>query len=250
MDNGPTSMTDCSSNETVCLTQQNGQAPKQPDRARNVDQRARRIPANVLAMGPSLPMGPSQSIGAQTNRPFSTSENVRSPLAAKKPTRSCPTITNTTIQPVTPLPDSPIGTSGCLFGEIDRFAKASTWCGHALCSLYQNTSYNWRREIKWEVIQAIERARSEQQEQHACLLAEIQRLRTELDAAHSHICSLQPYQQELTAEEAGRAYDDVVNGVSFWVTGFLAPILDNAEHRPFIDRRRRAHGQKLRDAVQ
>ncbi|KAK0613321.1 hypothetical protein B0T14DRAFT_438897 [Immersiella caudata] len=75
-------------------------------------------------------------------------------------------------------------------------------------------------------------------------------LRAEIERLRSHIFSLQPYQQEFTADKAGRAYDEVVDGTTHWVTSFLEPILDDPESRSMIDKRRHTHGQILRDAVQ
>ncbi|KAK4135778.1 hypothetical protein BT67DRAFT_448710 [Trichocladium antarcticum] len=61
----------------------------------------------------------------------------------------------------------------------------------------------------------------------ASLQAENQGLRAELDDARSHIFSLQPYRKELTPEEVGREFDDLVNGIADWVTKLMDPILDD-----------------------
>ncbi|KAK0705552.1 hypothetical protein B0H67DRAFT_497653 [Lasiosphaeris hirsuta] len=59
------------------------------------------------------------------------------------------------------------------------------------------------------------------------LKSENKSLRAELDDARSHIFSLQPYRQDLTPEEVGRDYDDLVTGITDWVTKFAEPILDD-----------------------
>ncbi|KXX73605.1 hypothetical protein MMYC01_209753 [Madurella mycetomatis] len=59
------------------------------------------------------------------------------------------------------------------------------------------------------------------------LLAENKGLKAELDDARSHIFSLQPYRKDLTPEEVGQEFDDLVNNVTEWVTRFLEPILDD-----------------------
>lgn len=59
------------------------------------------------------------------------------------------------------------------------------------------------------------------------LLAENKDLKAELDDARSHIFSLQPYRKDLTPEEVGQEFDDLVNNVTEWVTKFLDPILDD-----------------------
>ncbi|KAK3315465.1 hypothetical protein B0H66DRAFT_583954 [Apodospora peruviana] len=56
---------------------------------------------------------------------------------------------------------------------------------------------------------------------------ENQRLKADLDDARSHIFSLQPYRKDLTPEEVGRDFDDLVTGVADWVTKFAEPILDD-----------------------
>ncbi|OHW89605.1 hypothetical protein CSPAE12_11829 [Colletotrichum incanum] len=52
-------------------------------------------------------------------------------------------------------------------------------------------------------------------------------LKEQLRDAQSHIFSLQPYRKELTPEEVGREYDDLVEGITDWVSKFMDPILDD-----------------------
>ncbi|KZL78432.1 hypothetical protein CT0861_04026 [Colletotrichum tofieldiae] len=59
------------------------------------------------------------------------------------------------------------------------------------------------------------------------LKAENSTLREQLRDAQSHIFSLQPYRKELTPEEVGREYDDLVEGITDWVSKFMDPILDD-----------------------
>ncbi|KAM0264685.1 hypothetical protein ACHAQJ_000510 [Trichoderma viride] len=54
-------------------------------------------------------------------------------------------------------------------------------------------------------------------------------LREELNDAQSHIFSLQPYRKDLTPEEVGRQYDDLVEQVQDWVQKFMACWLDDYE---------------------
>ncbi|KAH6606693.1 hypothetical protein Trco_005846 [Trichoderma cornu-damae] len=54
-------------------------------------------------------------------------------------------------------------------------------------------------------------------------------LREELNDAQSHIFSLQPYRKDLTPEEVGRQYDDLVEQVQDWVRKFMDPWLDDYE---------------------
>ncbi|KAL1839321.1 hypothetical protein VTJ49DRAFT_1649 [Mycothermus thermophilus] len=63
----------------------------------------------------------------------------------------------------------------------------------------------------------------------AVMRAEIKRLQAELDEARSHIFSLQPYLKDLTPKEVAQDFDDLVNSVSDWVTGFMDPILDDED---------------------
>ncbi|KAL7934901.1 hypothetical protein V8C35DRAFT_300130 [Trichoderma chlorosporum] len=52
-------------------------------------------------------------------------------------------------------------------------------------------------------------------------------LREELNDAQSHIFSLQPYRKDLTPEEVGRQYDDLIEQVQDWVQKFMEPWLDD-----------------------
>ncbi|GFP52623.1 hypothetical protein TASIC1_0001077500 [Trichoderma asperellum] len=54
-------------------------------------------------------------------------------------------------------------------------------------------------------------------------------LREELNDAQSHIFSLQPYRKDLTPEEVGRQYDDLVESVQDWVQKFMGFWLDDYE---------------------
>src|SRR5262249_45300392 len=63
----------------------------------------------------------------------------------------------------------------------------------------------------------------------AALNAEIRELKVELDDARSHIFSLQPYRKDITPKEVGQDFDDLVNGVTDWVTGLVDPVLDDDE---------------------
>ncbi|KAK2000893.1 hypothetical protein LX36DRAFT_629787 [Colletotrichum falcatum] len=58
------------------------------------------------------------------------------------------------------------------------------------------------------------------------LKAENSALKEQLRDAQSHIFSLQPYRKEITPEEIGREYDDLIEGVTDWVSKFMDPILD------------------------
>ncbi|KAL2024378.1 hypothetical protein VTK56DRAFT_8860 [Thermocarpiscus australiensis] len=58
--------------------------------------------------------------------------------------------------------------------------------------------------------------------------AENKYLKAELDE-QSHIFSLQPYRKDLTPEEVGQDFDDLVNGVTDWVTKFMDPIPGDAD---------------------
>lgn len=57
--------------------------------------------------------------------------------------------------------------------------------------------------------------------------AENKKLKAELDDARSHIFSLQSYRKDLTPEEVGRDFDDLVNNITDWVSKFVDPILDD-----------------------
>ncbi|KAK0706053.1 hypothetical protein B0T26DRAFT_654715 [Lasiosphaeria miniovina] len=59
------------------------------------------------------------------------------------------------------------------------------------------------------------------------LQAENRGLKADLDDARSHIFSLQPYRKDLTPDEVGREYDDLVNGITDWVTRFAEPVLEH-----------------------
>ncbi|UKZ51428.1 hypothetical protein TrVGV298_005188 [Trichoderma virens] len=61
------------------------------------------------------------------------------------------------------------------------------------------------------------------------LKEENQLLRDELNDAQSHIFSLQPYRKDLTPEEVGRQYDDLIEQVQDWVQKFMEPWLDDYE---------------------
>ncbi|GKT99413.1 hypothetical protein FLAG1_01599 [Fusarium langsethiae] len=52
-------------------------------------------------------------------------------------------------------------------------------------------------------------------------------LREQLNDAQSHIFSLQPYRKELTSEEVGQEYDDLVEQVQDWVQKFMDPWLED-----------------------
>ncbi|OLN87211.1 hypothetical protein CCHL11_03529 [Colletotrichum chlorophyti] len=52
-------------------------------------------------------------------------------------------------------------------------------------------------------------------------------LKEQLRDAQSHIFSLQPYRKELTPEEVGREYDDLIEGITDWVAKFMSPFLDD-----------------------
>ncbi|KAF4916352.1 hypothetical protein CGCVW01_v010132 [Colletotrichum viniferum] len=79
-------------------------------------------------------------------------------------------------------------------------------------------------------------------------------LKEQLRDAQSHIFSLQPYRKELTPEEVGRQYDDLVEGITDWVAKFMAPLLDN--HAKGVDelltnsRKRPTEAHKLKHAIQ
>ncbi|OBR06426.1 hypothetical protein CH63R_10546 [Colletotrichum higginsianum IMI 349063] len=57
--------------------------------------------------------------------------------------------------------------------------------------------------------------------------AENSSLKEQLRDAESHIFSLQPYRKELTPEEIGREYDDLIEGITDWVSRFMDPLLDD-----------------------
>lgn len=58
---------------------------------------------------------------------------------------------------------------------------------------------------------------------------ESKRLKEELEDARTHIFALQPYRKDLTPEEVGRDYDDLVNSVSDWVDKLMSPALDDED---------------------
>ncbi|KAJ0148140.1 hypothetical protein CTA2_723 [Colletotrichum tanaceti] len=57
--------------------------------------------------------------------------------------------------------------------------------------------------------------------------AENSSLKEQLRDAESHIFSLQPYRKEFTPEEIGREYDDLIEGITDWVSRFMDPLLDD-----------------------
>ncbi|KAK0634380.1 hypothetical protein B0T17DRAFT_482205 [Bombardia bombarda] len=59
------------------------------------------------------------------------------------------------------------------------------------------------------------------------LSSDIMTLKADLSDARSHIFSLQPYRKDLTQEEVGTDFDDLVNGVTHWVSKFADPIIEN-----------------------
>ncbi|KAK3683354.1 hypothetical protein B0T22DRAFT_246192 [Podospora appendiculata] len=61
------------------------------------------------------------------------------------------------------------------------------------------------------------------------LAAQIKSLKSELDDAHSHIFSLQPFRKDFTPKEIGQDYDDLVYGVAEWVGKLAEPIVDDPE---------------------
>lgn len=54
-------------------------------------------------------------------------------------------------------------------------------------------------------------------------------LKEQLNDAQSHIFSLQPYRKELTPEEIGREFDEMIEQVRDWVEKVMAPYLDDHE---------------------
>ncbi|KAK3386618.1 hypothetical protein B0H63DRAFT_468101 [Podospora didyma] len=84
------------------------------------------------------------------------------------------------------------------------------------------------------------------------LRSENKDLRAELDDARSHIFSLQPYRRDLTPEEVGRDFDDLVNNITDWVTKFMEPILDDDSKADEVlthSRKRPAEAQRLRKCI-
>ncbi|KAK3320534.1 hypothetical protein B0T19DRAFT_242606 [Cercophora scortea] len=61
------------------------------------------------------------------------------------------------------------------------------------------------------------------------LAAQIRTLRAELDDAHSHIFSLQPFRKDFTPKEIGQDYDDLVYGVAEWIGKLADPIVEDPE---------------------
>ncbi|KAM0285773.1 hypothetical protein ACHAQH_001234 [Verticillium albo-atrum] len=58
-------------------------------------------------------------------------------------------------------------------------------------------------------------------------------LKEQLHDAQSHIFSLQPYRKDVTPEEVGRQYTNLVDGVGDWVAKFMSPWLDH--HQDSLD---------------
>ncbi|KAM0330860.1 hypothetical protein ACHAQA_003815 [Verticillium albo-atrum] len=52
-------------------------------------------------------------------------------------------------------------------------------------------------------------------------------LKDQLRDAQSHIFSLQPYRKDITPEEVGRQYTNLIESISDWVSKFMEPWLDN-----------------------
>ncbi|AEO62064.1 hypothetical protein MYCTH_2113928 [Thermothelomyces thermophilus ATCC 42464] len=74
-------------------------------------------------------------------------------------------------------------------------------------------------------------------------------LKRELDEARSHIFSLQPYRKDLTPKEVGQDFDDLVHGITDWISSFMDPILDDENKRNGVveaAKKRPADIQKLR----
>ncbi len=103
------------------------------------------------------------------------------------------------------------------------------------------------------------------------LKTEIKGLKVQLDEARSHIFSLQPYRKDVTPKEVGQVsklirpvtrwlvpevaddstqeFDDLVNGITDWVTNFMDPILDDDDKMDTVltaARKRPADLQKLK----
>ncbi|KAK2050056.1 hypothetical protein LZ31DRAFT_513383 [Colletotrichum somersetense] len=85
-------------------------------------------------------------------------------------------------------------------------------------------------EIKADMSSAVDKVETDQDS----LAPKLKQLKTEnstlkeqLRDAQSHIFSLQPYRKEITPEEVGREYDDLVEGITDWVAKFMDPILDD-----------------------
>ncbi|KXH56693.1 hypothetical protein CSAL01_10934 [Colletotrichum salicis] len=78
-------------------------------------------------------------------------------------------------------------------------------------------------------------------------------LKEQLRDAQSHIFSLQPYRKELTPEEVGREYDDLIEGISDWVSKFMDPYLDDhekgVEDLIMTARRRPSDALKLKQVI-
>ncbi|KAK1658361.1 hypothetical protein BDP55DRAFT_565199 [Colletotrichum godetiae] len=78
-------------------------------------------------------------------------------------------------------------------------------------------------------------------------------LKEQLRDAQSHIFSLQPYRKELTPEEVGREYDDLIEGISDWVSKFMDPYLDDhekgVEDLMMTARRRPSDALKLKQVI-
>ncbi|TDZ27808.1 hypothetical protein C8035_v008680 [Colletotrichum spinosum] len=79
-------------------------------------------------------------------------------------------------------------------------------------------------------------------------------LKEQLRDAQSHIFGLQPYRQELTAEEIGREYDDLLDGISDWATKLTEKLLQN--HAKGVDdllagaRKKPSEANKLKHVIQ
>ncbi|KAK2051264.1 hypothetical protein LY76DRAFT_688464 [Colletotrichum caudatum] len=85
-------------------------------------------------------------------------------------------------------------------------------------------------EIKADMSLAVDKVETDQDS----LVPKVKQLKTEnstlkeqLRDAQSHIFSLQPYRREITPEQVGREYDDLVEGITDWVAKFMDPILDD-----------------------
>ncbi|KAH8900891.1 hypothetical protein GQ53DRAFT_132698 [Thozetella sp. PMI_491] len=60
------------------------------------------------------------------------------------------------------------------------------------------------------------------------LKRENKKLETELDEARSHIFSLQPYRKDLTPDEVGREFEDLIDSVTDWVIKLMGPIAEDS----------------------
>ncbi|KAI1505158.1 hypothetical protein F5X99DRAFT_431297 [Biscogniauxia marginata] len=59
-------------------------------------------------------------------------------------------------------------------------------------------------------------------------------LQATIETSKSHIFSLQSYRAEITLDEAGQVYKELIRGVSQWVDDWIDPILENTTQQEYL----------------